>query len=77
MSRYTLDQLTALDREVQIAADRRLLAELTVARAGIPEVGEPLWPGVPEGSTFAPAAANPDLVAAMHELGWLRPAEVA
>jgi len=75
--RYTLDNLTALDAEVQIAADRRLLAELTVARAGIPETGEPLFPGVPEGAEFAAPAANPELRAAMVELGWVRPAEVA
>ena len=57
--RYTVDQLAALEREHQIAADRRHLAHLTVTGAGIPAASPaPLFPGVPEGAEFAPLPAG-------------------
>jgi len=56
---YTVDNFAALDREVQIAQDRRLLAELTASGASVPDASPaPLCPGVPAGSAFLPVAAR-------------------
>lgn len=53
----TDEQLAALDREVQIALDRRHSAALVTTRAGVPDASPlPRWPGVPEGSGFLPVA---------------------
>lgn len=62
MTDYTLDQLEALDRQVQLAQDQRFAAHLVVSGAGIPDASGPApYPGVPEGATFAPVEARFDV----------------
>lgn len=62
MTTYTTDQLMALDAQVQLAQDQRLAAHLVVSGAGIPDASGPApYPGVPQGSTFAPVEPRFDV----------------
>lgn len=62
MTTYTADQLVALDTQVQMTQDQRLLAHLTVSGASVPDASPaPLHPGVPEGARFKPVEARFDV----------------